>query len=149
MKKIFYAMILGSVFIMCTLGLRGTNPKQGSDVQELTERTYEREKPDCSTATERDWTFWLAQLEANEARTEAMWKGKCVRVSGTVKSVDSGVSNAEVVIGSGTDIQFQTLHCQPSDPRAVLRINKGQAITVWGMGSHEILGSLFMKECKW
>ena len=146
------------VLVLLSLGLLVVCSKAapGPELSAVQHRSSESPKPaevqevpnPCEGVTPVPWSTWSNRIEANEAKAEADWKGKCQQVFGVVASVSSGLGGSPTVnIGNGEDFEFNHLMCKPVDTQAALALSKGQRVFVVGMGGHEVMGSLALHDC--
>jgi hypothetical protein len=87
----------------------------------------------------------FAPYNANEVAADQQFKGKRLRVIGTIESIDSDFGDEPVVLLSAGD--FQSVHVQglPKDVAGTLA--KGQEITVACSGGGEVIGSPILDDC--
>lgn len=83
--------------------------------------------------------------DANEVAADSQYKGKALRVTGTVESVDSDMmDNAVVQLRAG---DFQSVNVQGLQQEVAASLSKGQSITVSCTGAGEIIGSPVLDDC--
>lgn len=90
--------------------------------------------------------------EANEVRADAIYKGKTLKVTGTVHSINSDFSNTAIlVLAPKGDIYALNGVRASGDANfhnAVISLNKGTTITIICIGDGEIMGSPLLKDCR-
>lgn len=86
--------------------------------------------------------------DQNEARGDALYKGKLLHVTGAVMSVSKDFADDTVISLSGTN-QFQTVHAsiQASEETKAINLQKGTTITVQCQGAGEVVGSPMLQDC--
>lgn len=91
----------------------------------------------------------LTEYKANEIRADGRWKGKILRVSGTVARVGKGLGGEPfITIGTGATFELPVLQCflgDPADPEA-LTLSAGGKATVQGRVDH-LLGNVMAHDC--
>jgi hypothetical protein len=112
-----------------------------------------RECHELARAKKVDQVSWAAvkiALQQNEASIAANWKNTCIRVSGTVHTIMSGIRDEPtVVISTGERFESHKLYCKPADPSEAMKLRKGQNLVVYGIGGGEMMGSLSLDGCAW
>ena len=99
--------------------------------------------PDVETSAE---TLYL-RYEANEARANREFKGKVLRVSGTVIDVtEQEVFGGFTISLKGNGGWANTL-CRTKDADFAASLDKGQIVAVVGVGDGQFLGSPILKNC--
>lgn len=86
-----------------------------------------------------------AAYSANEVAADQQYKGKLLRVSGTVEAIDSGIGDEPNVRLSAGDFDSVLVKGLPAATAASLA--KDQQITVVCKGAGEIMGSPVLDEC--
>jgi hypothetical protein len=86
-----------------------------------------------------------AAYSANEVAADQQYKGKLLRVSGTVEAIDSGLGDEPNVRLSAGDFDSVLVKGLPAATAAGLA--KGQQITVVCKGGGEVIGSPVLDEC--
>jgi hypothetical protein len=111
-------------------------------------------KPAATSATEPAdvaLATLLSDYKANEARADATYKDKRVRVKGIVGDVKKDFTDAMyVTIQTGTELSLEGVHCQVVDKQvqAASALDKGNLVTVTGTVGGLILTSVILKECE-
>lgn len=87
--------------------------------------------------------------DVNEARADLAYKGKTLKVTGTVTSIDKNFTDDTIVRMKGLN-QFSDVMAimQPSQLEKAAALKKGQQITVICMGSGMIIKSPSLRECE-
>lgn len=83
----------------------------------------------------------------NEARGNRMFKGKWIQVEGYVFSINEqevlGGYTVSIEAGDG----WNNVSCRTKDEDFVMRLSKGDRVTVVGIGDGQMLGSPSLKDC--
>lgn len=89
-----------------------------------------------------------AAYDGNEARGDALYKGKLIQLTGKVNSVNKDVANNTVLILAGNKM-FQSVHATLDDTeeQTAINVQKGQSVTLRCRGSGEVIGSPMLKDC--
>jgi hypothetical protein len=143
------ALILFGTCAVCTMvigaGASAVEKKQAEEKVQVGTQLA-----DCAQTEAVEWSTVAAMLKDNEAAVASAWKGSCAKISGTVKSINSGIGDKPtVIIDEGERMSFDSLHCEPQDPQRAMHLRKGDKLTVWGIGGNEIMGSLMLEHCDW
>jgi hypothetical protein len=143
------ATLLFGTCAVCTMVIGvGANAVEKKKAEEKIQ--VEKQLAECAQIEAVHWSVMAGMLKDNEAAVAAAWKGSCAKISGTVKSINSGIGDkTTVIIDSGERLSFDSLHCEPKNPQNAMYLSKGQTITVWGIGGNEVLGSLMLEHCDW
>jgi hypothetical protein len=88
------------------------------------------------------------EYQSNEVAADAKYSGKELEVTGTVKSIDSGMFGSATVMLEGADL-FYDVHCDIDDAQRdrAAKLTKGEKIVVRGKGGSEIIGSPIISDC--
>lgn len=149
-------IVLGTISVLlfgtcavCTLAVGGAASEMEKEKKQEEARVQEQLKS-CQDTEVVEWASIAAELDENEAKVAASWKGGCKKVSGVVDAVDSDFNDKPIVrIDAGGRPSMNNLRCKPVDDQKALNLTKGQEITVWGIGGDEVLGSLRLDYCDW
>lgn len=96
-------------------------------------------------ALQVDARMLYAAYDANEVAADQQFKGKRLRVTGTVEAIDSGIGDEPVVrLSAGS---FQSVHVQGLAAATAASLAKGQQITVVCTGDGEVIGSPMLEDC--
>ncbi len=91
----------------------------------------------------------LTEYKANEIRADGRWRGKLVRVLGTVGQIGKGLGGEPfVTIGTGARFEIPSAQCllaDPADPDAVA-LSAGGKATVQGRVDR-LMGNVMIKGC--
>lgn len=89
-----------------------------------------------------------AEYDQNEARADAIFKGRAIRITGIVTAIDKDVTDDIVVRLKGLN-EFQSVHAEVKESEANKAINlqKGQKVVMQCTGKGEIIGSPMLGEC--
>jgi len=95
-----------------------------------------------------------AGIDANEAKFNMQTKDKIMAVSGEVDSIKEDLFGGYfMVLKDPKDpvALVGTVHCKPAEQNSqrVMEVNKGDMLTVTGVGGGVIMGSLMLNECEW
>lgn len=114
------------------------------------ESAPESQPEPAPTAIEISARELFAKYEANEVAADRNFKGQALRVTGTVKSIDSGLGDgATVNLSAGDEYGFNNVMAdgdESFDDQAA-QLSKGQNITLNCVGGGEIVGSPVLREC--
>lgn len=93
----------------------------------------------------------IKTYEANEAKGDAIYKDKTIKIVGIVDSISSDFSDkAVVMLSSGKDkYSFNNIHASGDEQfhNQAINLNKGNKITLICTGNGEAIGSPFLKNC--
>lgn len=93
----------------------------------------------------------LATYEENETRGDAIYKGKVIKITGYVNSINSDLTDKAVVHLSPKDntLTFSTVMASGDNNfhNQAINLNKGQKITLICKGLGEIIGSPNLDNC--
>jgi hypothetical protein len=87
-----------------------------------------------------------SEYKANEARADARFKGKVIKVSGRVESIDSDLMDDPVVHLASGELLGVSLHGLPKD--VAISLNKGDSVTFICVGGGEVVGSPRLDDCR-
>lgn len=94
----------------------------------------------------------IATYKANEVKGDAIYKDKRIKIVGTVDSISSGLSDkATVLLSSGKkEFSFTNVHASGDSDfhNRAINLNKGDVITLVCTGDGEVIGSPFLKDCR-
>lgn len=99
-----------------------------------TEKTEKAEK--TAPAMKVQAAAILKEFEGNEAAADLKYKGKTLRVTGTVAKVDTELfddSEYVIQVNGGGDFEFTSVNCNDQAQEDVAKIEIGQTITVVGV----------------
>jgi RNA polymerase subunit RPABC4/transcription elongation factor Spt4 len=86
--------------------------------------------------------------EKNEARADAIYKGKVLRVDGSVTDIIKDITDNTVVILNGVN-EFLGVHAElnKSEEQKAINLQKGQNITVQCESTGEIVSAPMLEKC--
>jgi predicted nucleic acid-binding Zn ribbon protein len=86
--------------------------------------------------------------DENEAKGDALYKGKLIQVTGKVKSIDKDVADDTVIILVGKQM-FQSVHAtmRDSEEQRAINVKKGSSVTLRCRGHGEVIGSPMLNDC--
>jgi len=95
-----------------------------------------------------------AGIDANEAKFNMQTKDKIMAVSGEVDSIKEDLFGGYFMVLKDPKDPLAlvgTVHCKPAEQNSqrVMEVNKGDMLTVTGVGGGVIMGSLMLNECEW
>ena len=93
----------------------------------------------------------LKTYSENEVRGDKYYKNKNLVVSGTIKSIDSGIGDEPYIIFTTKDrYSFSAVqaHFVKDEHDKLIELNKGQKIEISCVGGGEIAGSPMLKQCR-
>lgn len=130
------AVLAGSIGAVSEVG-RTVGPAPGSVAATA--------EPAASDAIAVDARALLAAYAANEVAADQQFKGRKLRVAGTIRSIDSGMGDEPSIRLIAGDFESVLVRGVPAATAATLR--KGQGITVMCEGAGEIIGSPVLDKC--
>ena len=140
-------LIIGGVFLLLFGGCVGIIALGAHSVSEKAEK--DKKEFDDQKAMEVTAEALIADYSKNEVAGDQKYKGKKLKVTGSIKSIDSGINDEPVVhLGSTTELQFETVMVEDLDKSAAAKLEKGSTITVVCKGDGEFIGSPVLKKCK-
>lgn len=87
----------------------------------------------------------------NEVRGDKQYKGKEFIVSGTIKSIDSGMGDEPFITFATKDkYSFNSVQARfkKSDQEKLIDLNKGQKVEIYCRGAGEVAGSPMLNNCQ-
>lgn len=86
--------------------------------------------------------------DQNEAKGDALYKGKLLNVTGVVTSIDKDLTDNTVIMLNGLN-DFQSVHAEvkESEESKAIDLRKGERITVQCRAKGEVIGSPMLDEC--
>jgi len=86
--------------------------------------------------------------DQNEAKGDALYKGKLLHVTGEVTSIDKDFSDNTVIMLDGLN-DFQNVHAKikESEESKAIDLRKGEEITLQCRAEGEVVGSPMLNEC--
>lgn len=108
---------------------------------EATDQAQQREEASISSEE------LYAAYEQNEIAADQLYKGKWLRVTGRVESIDSDLSDQPVIMLLG-DGYFSNVHADGLPINIAMTLSKGQTITVICRGAGEVVGSPMLEDCE-
>lgn len=132
----FLAVMLVVLFIFAKLS---TSNKPGSASTETGTAAQSPAIPVSAATLSRDY-------KANEVAADIKYKGKRLRLTGTVASINKDFTDS-VWIGIETDNQFMPIHAEGFVPSQVADLQKGSQIEITCTGAGMVVGDPFLKHC--
>jgi len=129
-------ILFGGCFGMCAVASKGVADKGASE-----KKAYEAEPAVRVTADEL-----IAAYQANEISADSEYKGKKLRVTGALASIDSGM-NDEPILHIGSKV-FPTVSARGVSKSSAVALTKGAQITVECKGDGEIGGMPMLSGCE-
>lgn len=88
------------------------------------------------------------EYDKNEARGDAMYKGKILQITGVITSIKKDLFNSTIIALNGisrfSDVQAEV---QKSEEQKAIELNKGMQIELKCKGSGEVMSTPILKEC--
>ncbi|WP_201604217.1 OB-fold protein [Psychrobacter immobilis] len=140
MKKIVKWIVIILV-VLFVIGLIFSGDDEGS-VSSTTD-TVSTETAIPVTATELYNAY-----DSNEVGADKQYKGKLLQISGTIESIDSGISD-QAVLQLGTGEMFMSVSAEGDDnfTDTASTLSKGQQVNLLCRGAGEVIGMPFVDEC--
>lgn len=86
--------------------------------------------------------------DSNEVAADKQYKGQLLQISGTVASIDSGLTdNAQVQLATSNDFMNVSATGDENFDNAAASLNKGQSVTLLCRGEGEVIGSPMVGDC--
>lgn len=86
--------------------------------------------------------------DSNEVAADKQYKGQLLQISGTVASIDSGLTdNAQVQLATSNDFMSVSATGDESFDDAAASLGKGQSVTLLCRGEGEVIGSPMVGDC--
>ena len=86
--------------------------------------------------------------DSNEVAADKQYKGQLLQISGTVASIDSGLTdNAQVQLATSNDFMSVSATGDESFNDAAASLSKGQSVTLLCRGEGEVIGSPMVGDC--
>ena len=87
-----------------------------------------------------------ADYAANEVNADNLYRGKALRVSGTVEAIKKDIADNPYVV-LATKNKFTGVHAKFDSARSLDRLSVGDGITVRCYGNNVIMGSPMLTGC--
>jgi hypothetical protein len=87
-----------------------------------------------------------ADYHANEVSADMKYKGKLLRVTGVVESINKDISD-DAWIGLAAANEFMVTHASGLSPNQVVNLKKGESITITCTGAGMLIESPMLKDC--
>lgn len=89
-----------------------------------------------------------AHYDQNEARADAIFKGRKIKITGLVTAIDKDFADNIVVMLKGLN-EFQSVHAEvmPSEAQKAFNLQKGKIVVMQCIGKGEVVGSPMLDEC--
>lgn len=94
----------------------------------------EKAAKEKAAAEDVDLAELLGTYRKNEVKGDARWKGKVIKVTGTIKSVGKDILDKPYVTMGDDEADFRDLQClfTKKSEKALADVDKGQKVTVRG-----------------
>lgn len=91
----------------------------------------------------------FADYNANEVKADSMYKGKTLKVSGVIDSIDSGVMDeAILMLKTNNEFEYVMAHIDESDKAKAAELSKNSNVIVQCISDGEMMGSPMLNDCK-
>lgn len=128
--------VFGGCGAICAVGMKGAGDKAAAD-----KKAFDDEKPIDVTAAEL-----VQAYEDNEVGADSKYKGKKLRISGVITSIDSGYNDMPIVQLEGK--QFKGVSVNGLDKTAASNLKKGAKVSFICKGAGEVIGFPSVDDCK-
>ncbi len=88
-----------------------------------------------------------AAYDANEVSADASFKGRKLKVSGTVMGIDKDFTDNIIVKLGPTSNMFMSVFAYGMTPSRAGSLSKGQKLTLTCVGDGKMIGSPILREC--
>ena len=145
MKKILKWIVIILV-VLFVIGLIFSSDDEGN-ASSSTE-TASTETTPTETAIPVTATELYNAYDNNEVAADKQFKNKLLQISGTIESIDSGISD-QAVLELGTGEMFMSVSAEGDDNFTDIAstLSKGQQVTLLCRGAGEVIGMPFVDEC--
>jgi hypothetical protein len=136
--------IVSAVFAFIVFGMvTGDNDGNSNRVSGATVATPAAEPPISVSAVDLARAY-----ERNEAAADAAYKGRLLRVTGVVASIDKDLFDNTVVQLDGVNTFLGVAaELEESEEEQAIALRKGQTVTVLCRGDSEVIGAPMLDEC--
>lgn len=145
MKKIFkwIAIVLVVLFVIGLIFGNEDNSTTGSSGTATTASAEPSESVIPVTAAQL-----YSAYDNNEVAADKQFKGKLLDITGTIESINSGISD-QAVLELGTGEMFMTVSAEGDDSftNTAATLGKGQQVHLVCRGAGEIIGMPMLDEC--
>lgn len=143
MKKLlkWIAIIIVVLFVIGLIfGTDETSTTGTSDTANATEV----QEPTIDTTAENIFNAY----EKNEVAADQEYKGRNIRVTGTIDSINSGIGDgANVLLQTSNQFSSVTTSGDDNFTNAAATLSKGQQITMTCVGEGEVIGTPMLGDC--
>lgn len=143
MKKIFKWIVIVLV-VLFIIGLIVGTDETASTGEADTANVAEVQEPTIDTTAENIFNAY----EKNEVAADQEYKGKNIRVTGTIDSINSGIGDgANVLLQTSNQFSSVTTSGDDNFTNAAAALSKGQQITMTCVGEGEVIGTPMLGDC--
>lgn len=143
MKKIFKWIVIILVVLFIIGLVFGTDDSETTGSSESASVAEVQEPTIDTTATNI-----FNAYEKNEVAADREYKGRKIRVAGTVSSIDSGLGDgANVLLETSNQFLSVTASGDDNFTNAAAQLSKGQQVRMTCVGEGEIIGMPMLGDC--
>lgn len=145
-SSLFRKAVVG-LSILFVLGLFGARSERGGTKTASVASSAAATKVDAPALEVASGELWKA-YQANEVAADNLYKGKRLRVKGSVASIDKNAFGG-VFVSLATPNEFMNIHAnlERSEIAKAAALQKGQRISVSCVGGTMIVGSPMLDDC--
>ncbi len=89
----------------------------------------------------------FGEYESNEVAADSKYKGKMIYIEGTIQSVGKDILGNEYVALEVSNNIIATVQCFVKDANSLIRLKKGQKVSLLGKGDGYLL-NVFLRKCE-
>jgi hypothetical protein len=147
MKKVLKwgLIVVAGLFV---IGLLAPDPESGTAAGDAVAGTEEPAAPVAPAAADvevgADELF--ADYEANEVAADQKYKGKRLKVAGTVEGINKNAFDS-IYVEIATSNEFSSIHANGIPEQTAASLQKGQQLTVVCEGAGLMVGSPILDDC--
>lgn len=143
MKKIFKWIVI-VIVVLFIIGLFVGTDDTATTGEADTASVAEAQEPTIDTTAENIFNAY----EKNEVAADQEYKGRNIRVTGTVASIDSGLGDgANVQLQTSNQFMSVTASGDDSFTSTAATLSKGQQVTMTCVGEGEVIGMPMLGDC--
>ncbi len=144
MKNLWLCVGLMAVLTAC-----GDAPTASTSVDTATNESSSANTAPVTEVVEVDAKKLFADYSANEVKADSMYKGKTLKVTGVVDSIESGLMDeAMLMLKSANEFEHVMATVSEAEKAKAAELTKGQTVVVQCVSDGEIMGSPNLRECK-
>jgi tRNA(Ile2) C34 agmatinyltransferase TiaS len=130
-------------FIIASVLLSSCGDSNPSDVANSTKDAVKQEAPAIVISA----PVLAKAYDDNEVSADNTYKGKKVKISGTIEDIGKDIVDAPyITLSSGEEFSAVTVQCMIDDHASVAALKKGQRVTVIGKVSGKMMNVL-VEDC--